>query len=217
MTISQKAIVLSVTRTAESSLVVHTVGSALGRRSFITSAGKKSPMALFQPLSIVDMEVVENPRSDLWRIRNLRQQYPLAGIRSSLHKNTMTMFLSEVLFRTLKQGAFEEGLFDWCEGAILALDALEGDFANFHLRFLMEFASVLGFAPSPENLAPFAGAHLPQICALLQASLPEFLLVPLSGRQRGEIAQSLLRYIAFHCETQLNVRSLPVLQELYGH
>lgn len=216
MIISQKAIVLNTTRTGEGSLVIHTIGDELGRRSFITSAGKKTPMALFQPLSIVDMEVVENPRSDLWHIRNVRQEYPLTGIRSNLHKNTMTMFLSEVLFRTLKEGAFEDGLFEWCVGSILTLDALEGDFANYHLRFLMEFASALGFAPSVENLAPFAEGHLAELRELLSSSFPEFLLVPLSGRSRNEIAESLLRYIGFHAETSLNVRSLAVLRELYA-
>jgi len=216
MIFSQKAIVLNTTRTGEGSLVIHTIGSELGRRSFITSVGRKTSMALFQPMSIVDMEVVENPKSDLWRLRNLHQEYPLTGLRSNLHKNTMTMFLSEVLFRTLKEGAFEEGLFDWCVGSILTLDALEGDFANFHLRFLMEFASALGFAPSLENFGPFAEGHLAEFRQLLTAPFPEFMLIPLSGKTRNEIAESLLRYIGFHAETSLNIRSLAVLRELYA-
>lgn len=216
MIISQKTIVLNTTKIGEASLVIHTIGSELGRRSFITGAGKKTPMALFQPLSILDVEVVENPKSELWRIRNVRQEYALTGIRSNLHKNTMTMFLSEVLFRTLKEGAFEDGLFEWCVGSILTLDALEGDFANYHLRFLMEFASALGFAPSIENLAPFAEGYLSEFRQLLSASFAEFLLVPLSGRTRNELAESLLRYIGFHAESPLNIRSLSVLRELYA-
>lgn len=215
MIFSQKAIILNTTRTGEGSLVIHTVGSELGRRSFITGVSRKTPMALFQPLSIVDMEVVENPKSDLWRIRNLRQEYPLTGIRSNIHKNTMTMFLAEVLFRVLKDGAFEDGLFEWCVGSILTLDALEGDFANFHLRFLMELASVLGFAPSIDNLAPYAESHLDDLRQLLSAPFAEFMLIPLSGKSRNEIADSLLRYIGFHAETSLNIRSLAVLRELY--
>lgn len=216
MTISQKAIVLNTTRTGEGSLVVHAICNELGRRSFITGVGRKTPMAMFQPLSIIDLEVVENPKSDLWRIRSVRQEYPLTGIRGNLHKNTMTMFLSEVLFRAVKDGAFEDGLFEWCAGSILTLDALEGDFANFHLRFLMEFASALGFAPTAENLAPFAEGHLGELKTLLSASFAEFLLVPLSGRTRNEIAEDLLRYIGFHAESSMNVRSLAVLRELYA-
>jgi len=216
MIFSQKAIVINTTRTGEGSLVIHTIGSGFGRCSFITGVSRKTPMALFQPMSIVDMEVIENSKSELWRIRNLRQEYPLSGIRGNLHKNTITMFLSEVLFRTLKEGAFEEGLFDWCVGSILTLDALEGDFANYHLRFLMEFATALGFAPSIENLGPFADGHLAELKQLLSASFPEFMLIPMSGRTRNEMAESLLRYIGFHAETSLNIRSLAVLRELYA-
>ena len=41
------------------------------------------------------------------------------------------------------------------------------------------------------------------------------MLLPLSGKARGDIAEKLLKYLEFHTGEQINVRSLAVLKELY--
>ena len=212
---STQFIILNTTKVGERSLVLHTLSDEWGRRSFITTLRKGSGMALYQPLSIVDAELVENPHSDLWRVRSLSASYPLTGIRTSPAKNAMGLFMAEVLYRSVREGACEGDLFVWCERSILTLDALEGDFANYHLRFLLEFAAALGFSPSPEDLMPFAGEHLAQLRALLQADFSACMLVPLNGETRSEIARILLKYLGYHTETRIEVRSLRVLQELF--
>ncbi|MBO4476140.1 MAG: DNA repair protein RecO C-terminal domain-containing protein [Bacteroidales bacterium] len=208
-------IVLSSVKVGEGSLVVSTLSPGWGRRSFITSVGKKGGMALYQPLSLLDAEVVENPKSDLWRLRSACASEPLGGIRSDLRKNTMTLFMSEVLLRTLRDGSREDGLFEWCRRSILTLDALQADFSNYHLRFLLEFAGALGFSPSLEDLAPFAGENLSVLGRLLEADAASSLLIPMNGAQRNAVATLLLDYIGYHTDTRLNVRSLQVLRELY--
>jgi len=211
-----EAIVLASTKTGERSLVVHCLSDAFGRRGFICSVSKSSSMALFLPLNIINAEVLENPRSDLWRIRNITSEYPLSGIRESLAKNSICLFMSEVLYRVVREGAMEYGLFDWFRQSVLTLDALESDYSNYHLRFLLEFASALGFAPTMKDLEPFAGECYSDLETLLNADFPSFMLTPLSGRRRSDIAERLLRYIGYHTETAVNVRSLAVLRELFG-
>ena len=208
-------IILNTTKVGERSLVLHALSPDWGRRSFITSVPKGGGMALFQPLGILDAEVVENPKSDLWRVHGLSAKYPLVSLRTSASKNAITLFMSEVLYRTVREGAREEGLFEWCERSVLTLDALQGDFANYHLRFLLELAAALGFSPSWEDLAPFAGEHLANVRELLRADFGASLLVPLSGEVRNEIAELLLRYLSFHSESRIEARSLRVLRELF--
>lgn len=215
MTFSTELIVLSTTKLGEKSLVVHCLTPALGRRSFITAVSSGGGMALFQPLNILEGEVSENPRSDLWRVRHLSAVSPLDGIRSSVSKNSITLFISEVLYRTVRDGALEDGLFDWCKRSILTLDALQSDFSNFHLRFLLEFAVALGFSPTLQDLAPFAGEHLAQIRALLESDFGETMLLPLNGAVRNELAEILLQYIGYHSDCRLNIRSLSVLRDLW--
>ena len=209
-------IVLNHTKFGENSIVLHTLSAEYGRRGFLVKVSPRAGMALFLPLNILEAEVTENPTSDLWFARNFVSVNPLNGIRSNIHKNTMTLFMSEVLYRVIKDQTNEDGLADWLKGQILTLDALESDFANFHLMFLLNLCSALGFDPDTAGLAPFADKHLLQVEALLTKPFTEAMLLPLSGADRNAIAESILKYIEYHTESAVNVRSLAVLREIYG-
>ena len=209
-------IVLGTTRVGESAVVVHTLSREYGRRGFIVRSGKKAGMAHFLPLNIIEARVYENPKSELWTLSGIVLRDGLSGIRSRVQKNTVSLFLSEVLFRTLRDGANEDGLFDWCVGSILAFDALEADYANFHLRFLLEFAGALGFRPSVEDIGPFCGPVQPQMKALLQSDFSGCMLLPLTGAQRNALCDALLQYLSYHTEQTISIRSLPVLHSLFA-
>jgi DNA repair protein RecO (recombination protein O) len=127
----------------------------------------------------------------------------------------MTMFMSEVLFRVLKEGGNEQGLYEWCERSILLLDAIETDFSNFHIRFLLELAVALGFSPETKDLAPFVGDHYPMAERFMKETFAGAMMIPLNGKVRNELAEEILRYIEFHTESAVNVNSLKVLHELF--
>lgn len=240
-------IVLNHTKFGENSIVLHTLSAEYGRHGFLVKVSPKTAMALFLPLNILQAEVTENPKSDLWFARNFVSVTPLNGIRSNIHKNTMTLFMSEVLYRVVKDQTNEDGLADWLKGQILTLDALKSDFANFHLLFLLNLCSALGFDPDTAGLTPFVvgssptchperpghpeqpchpercegsmrseGSNLKALDSLIKLPFAEALLLPLSGVDRNAIAESILKYIEFHTESTVNVRSLAVLREIYG-
>lgn len=217
MTQTSELIVLHTTKFGETSLVVHTLSKVYGRRSFlIRGAGKKATMTLMQPLTVLEADIIETSKSTLFTARNLSAKYPLLGIRGNIYKNSMTMFMSEVLYRIVKDGANEAGLFEWCEKNILLLDAIENDFSNFHLRFLLELSVVLGFSPEAKDLSPFVGEHYPIVQAFMAENFADAMLIPLNGQIRNEIAEGILRYIEFHSDSALNVASLGVLRELFA-
>jgi len=210
-------IVLHTTKFGENSLVVHSLSKEYGRRGFLVrGAGKKSAMSLFQPLSILEADIIESSKSNLYTARNISLRHHLSGIRGNMFKNSMTMFMSEVLYRCVKDGANEEGLYEWCERDILLLDSIESDFSNFHIRFLLELSIALGFSPQTQDLMPFTGVHFPVVERFMTESFAQTMLIPLSGSVRNEIAEELLRYIEFHTESALNVNSLKVLRELFS-
>ena len=210
-------IVLHTTKFGENSLVVHTLSREYGRRSFLVrGVGKKASMSLFLPLNILEADIQENNKSDLFTARNIVARHPLLGIRNNIFKNSMTMFLSEVLYRVIKDGAVEEGLFEWCEKNILLLDSIRTDFSNFHIRFLLELSVALGFSPETKDLAPFVGDHYQVTEQFMTLSFAQSMLIPLNGTVRNEIAEENLRYIAFHSESAVNVNSLKVLRELFA-
>ena len=42
------------------------------------------------------------------------------------------------------------------------------------------------------------------------------MLIPMNGEVRNAMSEILLKYLAHHSESSLNVQSLKVLRELYG-
>ena len=209
-------IVLHTTKFGENSLVVHTLSKDYGRRSFLVRGAGKKAMSLFLPMNVLEAYIIESSKSTLYTARNFSAKYPLLGIRGNIFKNSMTMFLSEVLYRAVKDGVNEPGLFEWCEKNIVLLDAIQSDFSNFHIRYLLELAVTLGFSPVTRDLRPFVGEHFAVVEQFMQQPFAQSMLIPLNGQARNEIAEQLLRYIEFHTESSLNVNSLKVLRELFA-
>jgi DNA repair protein RecO (recombination protein O) len=215
MTVAE-LIVLHTTKFGENSIVVHTLSREYGRRSFLVRGVGKKTMSLFLPLNIIEAEVQESSKSTLYTAKGLSSACSLMGIRNSILKNSMTMFISEVLYRAIKDGTSEPGLYEWCRKNIMLLDAIQSDFSNFHIRFLLELAVELGFRPEAGDLMPFVGDHYPIVESFMQLPFAESMLIPLNGAVRNEIAEEILRYIEFHTESALNINSLKVLRELFS-
>lgn len=215
MTSDEKVIILNTTKIRERSIVLHTLSRTYGRKSFLLRSGAKAGMSYFLPLNVLELSVTENPKSDLWYAQVIGAIYPLNSIRGNIYKNTMTLFMAEVLYRTIKEGALEEGLFDWCEHQIVTLEALESDFSNFHIHFLLELCVALGFRPEVADMLPFSGDNQDIIGKLMRSGLPESMLIPMSGELRNEVASSLIRYLEFHTESSINIRSLSVFREIF--
>ena len=215
MIFADQLIVLNATKTGEQALVLHCLSRCLGRRSFIVTAGAKTPRALFQPLSLLSVEVIENPRSDLWRLRSLASLAPLTGLRGNPVKNAVSLFMSEVLYRVMRSGTGDAAFFDWCALQIRLFDSLEEHYASFHLCFLAGLCRELGFAPGLESLAPFAGTQLKTLAAFCDLPVAEALLLSLKGEDRSAMAAVFLQYLSYHAECSVEVKSLAVLREIF--
>ena len=111
MTSNTQLIVLSLTKFKDNAIVLHCLSREYGRRSFIVNVGKGGSMAMFLPLSILEADVIENPKSQLARAKNISALYPLYSLRSDMYKNSIAMFLSEVLYRSIRD-VFDEELMD---------------------------------------------------------------------------------------------------------
>lgn len=217
MTINTDFIVLHITKFGESSVVVHTLCKEYGRRSFLVQGigKKKIAMSIFLPLNIIEADIVESTKSTLYVAKNLSPKYHLNGIRDNIYKNSITMFVSEVLYRTVREGMDEPGLYEWAEKSILMLNAIEADFSNYHLKFLLELAGQLGFQPKGEDLKPFLGENYQLVMDFMRLSFADFLLMPMNGVLRNNIAEAILHYIEYHLDYSLNIQSLKVLRELF--
>lgn len=216
MTSSEEVIALNHTKIRENMIVLHTLSRNYGRKSFLIRIGQRTGMSYFLPLNVLELAITENRKSDLWFAKVVSATYPLTGIRKNLYKNAISLFMAEVLYRTIKEGSREDGLYEWCVHQALVLDALTADFSNYPIWFLLGLCRTLGFRPESSALKPFSGENQSILEKFIESELPEAMLVPLNGQQRNELAASLIKYLEFHTESKIDVRSLAVLREVFS-
>ena len=207
-------IVLHLTKYSDHALILHTVDSAAGRRSFLVRGLKRSnAVALFHPLSLLDVVSGESPKSSLAWLREWEPAASLPGLRGDRLKAAVAMFVSEVLYRSFTTELADPALFDWLCDAVVRLDTAEGSIANYPAWFLVGYAVQLGFMPG-EAVEP-AGMFSPDETALfyqiLRGCFEETLALPLSATRRQAFARRMLQYLSWHLGTTLDARSLDVL------
>lgn len=235
-----RAIVLHLTRQGDSGAVVEVVDSTAGRQPLYLRGlgrGRGVSVSAFHNLAILDTVTYATPRSSLLYLREYAPAVPLNGIRSDLAKSTVALFISEVLYRTLRSDDGDPDLFRWLVESIVRFDAAEGSVANFHLWWMAGYCIRSGFRPqdnwSPERplfdmvSASFvASPASTESCLspeesrllhlLLNSSLEEALAIPLSASRRRSFSENMLKYLSIHFGVRLEVKSLEVLHAVFS-
>ncbi|MBR0196176.1 MAG: DNA repair protein RecO C-terminal domain-containing protein [Paludibacteraceae bacterium] len=194
------AIVLSLQPHSDKAHILHAYTRAGGRVNYkVYGLGRKHPIGMYMPLSLIQI-TADYPANGLPTIREaVLQRSGLAAKRSysetvlqqsGLYKQTVSLFISEVLYHVLRHPMPDEPMYDFIEQAIQALDRTDEP-QNFHLQFLVSFAAKLGFAMEKE------------------------ITEPRTRTERQESLQHLCAYFAEHVETWQNPRSLDVLMEVF--
>ncbi|MBQ9529540.1 MAG: recombination protein O N-terminal domain-containing protein, partial [Bacteroidales bacterium] len=143
-----RIIVLHLTKYGDHSLVVQALDAERGRTGFfLRGAGKgRGGLNHFHSLGILDVVAASN-KGDLEYIKEFENPHRLEAIRTDPYKSAIALFIGELLYRSLLDGAMDSDLFEFLEGQILALNTEEGSVANFHICFLVDFCRVLGLQP----------------------------------------------------------------------
>lgn len=239
MQVKTTGIVLHSIKFSDSATIVTMYTRQFGRVSYMVhGVNKKKSVfrtAYLQPLSILEMDVFHTPGKDIQRIKDIQIGYPFTGIPFDPVKNAVALFISEMLFRTLRQTEPDESVFLFLENSIQQLDCCEDGIANFHLLFLLKLTRYLGFEPNsdeekttyfdlmngvfkkekplhlhflmPDDSADFA--------ALLHADYSSMQLLIFSRSKRLKLLESMVEYYRLHIPDFHGLHSLEVLQSLF--
>ena len=184
-----RGIVFKTTHYAESSVIVQVFTEKLGLQSYIIN-GVKKPKAkitlnMLQPLHLLDMVVYHKANANIQRVSELRQIPVLQTIPYDIVKSSLTIFLNEVIYKTIRQESKDEHLFEFLFHAVELLDRMEKGLANFHLYFLIRLTRFLGFFPDTDGYKE--NTYFDLKTAMFSAQLPPHHLVI-------DLAQSKLWY-----------------------
>jgi DNA repair protein RecO (recombination protein O) len=151
MLYTTRGIVLHQTEYSETSIIARVFTEQFGLQSYIVKGVRKLHSRvkrnLFSPLSLVDLVVYHKEKSTLHHIREISSSYQCSGISSDLKKSAISLFINELVYRSLHADLPDPNLFQFIHDSILQLDTAEDGFTDYHLAFAIHLTRFLGFLP----------------------------------------------------------------------
>ena len=236
-----KGIILRAIKYGETSLVVNIFTELFGIQSYlingIRTIGKTSKASFFQPASILEMEVYHNELKNLQRIKEFKWNYLYKNVLSDVTKNSVAVYMIELLQKCLKQPENNTALFEFCEEALMQLDvAEEAVTANFPLYFSLQLVHFFGFTIrnnyskeklildlqegtfthlTPQHSYFLDGDYSHCISLLLKIRIADDLSkIKLNNGARREMLLALQTFYSLHIQEFGVMKTLPVLHEI---
>lgn len=152
MLITTKAIVLNYIPYSDNKKIITLFSNQQGLISAIIRIGGRSygKMSLLEPFSLVEV-VVKKGNGSFFYVNDILPHKIFATIPFDTQKRVITLFMAEVVYRTVRDHYQDTMLYDFLEDSIVALDTLKGDMLKFSLVFLLEYGRRLGIYPNTET------------------------------------------------------------------
>lgn len=243
MTQKTKGIVLRSIKYGETSLVVTIFTELFGMQTYMVNGarsakktGNKSVM--LQPAAILDMEVYHNDQKSMQRIRESSWAYLYQNIFSDVIKNSIAVYMIELLQKSLKQPEQNSDLFYFCEDCFIQLDNADQQVAaNFPLFFSLHLPDFFGFkitnnrkaaegdfldlkegsfvSNQPAHPYFIDPSHASITGEILKMRIPsELAQLKLNKQTRRELLLKYQEYYALHIQDFGKLKTLQVLNEV---
>lgn len=245
MTHKTKGIILRTVKYGETSVITTVYTELFGIQTYMVkgvrqSSKKSSGKAIyFQPAAILEMVVYHNEFKNLNFIKEYEWAHLYQNILFDVVKNTVAMYIVEMLQHSLKQPEVNAELFYMTQDTLKQLDnANPALTANLPLYFSLHLAAELGFRIQGEysGTTPFLDlqeghfvqekpGHSYYLDKQLAAATSQLLSINFYNDLENihfnrHIRRSLIiayqNYVALHVQDFGEIKSLPVLQEIFS-
>lgn len=232
-------IVINTINYSETSVICNIFTREFGLIGFIIKGVRKGHGKIknshLMPLNLVDIVFDLKPNQQLYTPKELSCSPILYHIHSGLEKNSIVIFISEVIQKAIFKEHIDQELFEYLEKLILALD--HGmEYQNIPLQFLCKLCTILGFSPKgnwSDNedlqldiingiytnkhysneilLSPEASRFIHELSII---DLENINLIKVSKATRAEAFQGMIDYYHIHIIHQKKLISHEVLKEI---
>lgn len=235
--VTTKAIVLSTLKYSDTSLIVKCFTEEEGVKSYMlrgvlkSKKGKLKP-AYFQPLTQLQITATHTHKNTLNSIKEAQVTQHYVSIYTSIVKQSIVLFLSEVLSGIIKEEEENKQLYEYLETALNWLDT-HSSIANFHLLFLLNLTRFLGFYPAIQKDAigfnllegsftntlvdksTISGDELISFKKLLGINFDAIHNISFNKQERQSVLQIIIRYFEVHLDGFKKPKSLSVLETVF--
>ncbi len=233
-----KAIVINTIKFGDTSLIATCYTKEYGIKSYmlkgiLTSKKSTVKLAYFQPLMVLNLTANHNNKGALNFIKDVEVLNFNHSIYSTIKKQTIALFLSEVVHFSIREEEQNSQLFQYLETSFLWLETHD-NCSNFHLLFLLNLTKFLGFYPDMKapNASYFdlqegsftnekkfnavSGEDLVQFKKLLGINFDVLHEVDFSVSNRQTVLSILIQYFELHLSGFRKPKSLTVLKAVFS-
>lgn len=215
-----RGIVFRFTKYGDSSIIVTIFTELFGIQTYIVNGVRsKSAMgkiALFQPLTLLDLVVYYKENASIKRIKEFKCLHQYQTLSTDIRKSSLAMFINEMLNKAVKDESHAREIFEFLLNALILLDHQETALENFHLIFLIKLSRFLGFgAHQAEEILGVRMLDWQEeeiLKTLLTADFTES--VSMTNIQRRNLLEAILRFYTIHIESLGEIKSIQVLKEI---
>jgi len=232
-------IILRTLKYRETSLILDVYTLHHGMQSYIISGIRskrsKTKTGLLQIPNLVDLIAYHKGKGTLQRIKEVKSHQLYMSIPFEIAKSTMSMFLTEVCQKAIKEEEPNPGLFEFVKTSFLFLDHTQSSIANFHIVFLVKLSERLGFKPTnnysdekncfdlmegvfidkESTSLHFLNSELSHYLSLvLNTSYESMHELKIPKSIRMQILDGLLNFYKIHSEQFGEMKSLSILKEI---
>lgn len=237
-------IVLRAVKYGETSVILNIFTELFGIQSYIVNGARSSkPKAakgnLLQPGNILDLVVYHHEQKNLQRISEYKLGHVYTAMHVSIVKNTVALYLIELLQKCLKQPEHNPDMYRFAEGVFKALDTESNTVAaNLPLYFTLKLAGHMGFhfgghyseyTPYLDlqegvytDLPPHHTNYLDEVSSEITAALQlithpaQLEHIPLNKERRRKMLYAYLEFYRLHLPDFTELNSPPILNEILG-
>ena len=237
--VNTKAIVLSSLKFGDTSLIVKCYTQEEGVKSYLIRGVLKPKKrgikaAYFQPLTQLKIIAKHTTKNTLNAIKEVQIIYPYKSIHTNIVKQSVLLFLSEVLSNAIQEEEQNLALYEYLETAFIWLD-LHDKVANFHLLFLLNLTGFLGFYPDTSEINKkgfdllegnfsdsiheknvISNNDFHQFKKLLGIIFDNLEKVAYSKDERQLVLQVIIHYFKLHLGSFRDPKSLQVLETVFS-
>ncbi len=234
-------IILHQIKYTDSGIVAQIYTREFGRRSFMVKGMRNKKTGkhnvLFQPLFILDMVLYNKESQSMQMLKEFSVSFAPTDIYNDAKKCCMAIFLGEILNSVLREESPHRELFDYIENSVKYFETCKTDYTNFHITFLSGLSTLLGFEPGqrtnerhkyfdmlngifvpvPPLHGNFADSEISDILSsFFNTSYENMKNIPLTGKLRNEVLETIIRYYSLHLPGLKQINSLGVMKEIFS-
>lgn len=237
MEITTEALILRKVPYSGSSMIASAYTRDFGIMSFIIRRlGKKrgNKLSALEPLAMVEVSFSYREKYSVQTAKEINAKSSSGGLFYDPIKGSIQLFLAEMLYKSLREESPDEDLFDYIKSSLEYFES-GTDHTYFHLIFLLRLSRFFGFSPKGEcdqstiyfdlqngfftsnrnnSLHTMDSEESQAFYALKRADYSSILEI--KPKMRRGLLTSIVEYYRLHLEGFGEVKSLPVLIEVFS-